>query len=67
MFKWVTGTGFVAGVAGSPATAVCVTCRIWPRRTGVHDDNVTTRFHFVSLPMTLGIGAKASLEAVKVD
>ena len=33
----------------------------------VHDDNVTTRFHFVSFPMTLGIGAKAALEAVKVD
>ncbi len=33
----------------------------------VHDDNVTTRFHFVSFPMTLGVGTKASLEAVKVD
>ncbi len=33
----------------------------------VHDDNVTTRFHFVSFPITLGIGAKAGLEAVKVD
>ena len=33
----------------------------------VHDDNVTTRFHFVSFPMTLGVGAKAALEAVKVD
>ncbi|MFQ5765021.1 MAG: ethylbenzene dehydrogenase-related protein [Rhodospirillales bacterium] len=33
----------------------------------VHDDNVTTRHHFVSFPMTLGIGAKAALEAVKAD
>jgi len=33
----------------------------------VHDDNVTTRFHFVSFPMTLGISAKADLEAVKVN
>jgi hypothetical protein len=33
----------------------------------VHDDNVTTRFHFVSFPMTLGIGAEADLEAVKVN
>lgn len=33
----------------------------------VHDDNVTTRFHFVSFPMTLGIGANADLEAVKVN
>ncbi len=33
----------------------------------IHDDNVTTRFHFVSFPMTLGIGAKADLVAVKVN
>jgi hypothetical protein len=33
----------------------------------VHDDNVTTRFHFVSFPMTLGIGADADITAVKVD
>jgi hypothetical protein len=31
----------------------------------VHDDNVTTRFHFVSLPITLGIGAPADVEAVR--
>jgi hypothetical protein len=33
----------------------------------VHDDNVTTRFHFVSFPFTLGIGAEADIEAVRVD
>jgi hypothetical protein len=33
----------------------------------VHDDNVTTRFHFVSFPFTLGIGAEADLEAVRAD
>lgn len=33
----------------------------------VHDDNVTTRFHHVSFPLTLGIGAKADIEAIKVD
>ena len=33
----------------------------------VHDDNVTTRFHHVSFPLTLGIGAKADIEAVKTD
>ena len=32
----------------------------------VHDDNVTTRFHHVSFPMTLGIGAKADITAVSV-
>lgn len=34
---------------------------------GVHDDNVTTRFHHVSFPLTLGIGTLADIEAVKVD
>jgi hypothetical protein len=33
----------------------------------VHDDNVTTRFHFVSFPFTLGIGAEADIEAVRAD
>jgi len=30
----------------------------------VHDDNLTTRGHHVSWPMTLGIGTKADIEAV---
>lgn len=33
----------------------------------VHDDNVTTRFHHVSWPHTLGIGVKADIEAVKLE
>lgn len=33
----------------------------------VHDDNVTTRFHHVSFPHSLGIGVKADIQAVKVD
>ncbi len=33
----------------------------------VHDDNVTTRFHHVSFPLTLGIGVNADLTAVKVE
>jgi hypothetical protein len=32
----------------------------------VHDDNVTTRFHHVSFPMTLGIGAKGMITSVAV-
>jgi hypothetical protein len=32
----------------------------------IHDDNVTTRYHHVSFPMSLGIGAKAALEATRV-
>ena len=30
----------------------------------IHDDNVTTRSHFVSFPMTFGIGADADIKAV---
>jgi hypothetical protein len=33
----------------------------------VHDDTVTTRFHFVSFPFTLGIGTEADIAAVRVD
>jgi hypothetical protein len=30
----------------------------------IHDDNVTTRFHHVSFPLTLGIGVNADIKAV---
>jgi len=33
----------------------------------VHDDNITTRGHHVSFPMTVGFGTEADIEAVKVD
>jgi hypothetical protein len=32
----------------------------------VHDDNITTRGHHVSFPATVGIGAKAAMEATKL-
>jgi hypothetical protein len=32
----------------------------------VHDDNITTRGHYVSFARTLGIGADASIRAVKL-
>jgi len=32
----------------------------------VHDDNVTTRGHYVSFVKTLGIGANADIRAVKL-
>jgi len=32
----------------------------------VHDDNITTRGHFVSFVKTLGLGAKADIQAVKL-
>lgn len=33
----------------------------------IHDDNVTTRSHQVSFPMTLGIGVDADIQAVTLD
>lgn len=33
----------------------------------VHDDNITTRGHHVSFPMSVGFGTKADIEAVKVN
>ena len=32
----------------------------------VHDDNITTRGHHVSFPMTVGFGTKASIEATRL-
>ncbi len=32
----------------------------------VHDDNVTSRGHYVSFPTTLGLGAKAAIEATRL-
>ncbi len=36
----------------------------YPISFAIHDDNVTTRFHHVSFPLTLGIGANADIKAV---
>jgi hypothetical protein len=33
----------------------------------VHDDNITTRGHQVSFPVTVGFGAKAAIEATKLQ
>ncbi len=33
----------------------------------VHDDNITTRGHHVSFPISVGFGTKADIEAVKVN
>lgn len=33
----------------------------------VHDDNITTRGHNVSFPLTVGFGVEAAIEAVKID
>ncbi len=34
---------------------------------GIFDDHVTTRRHFVTLPMTLGLGVDADIKAVKIN
>ena len=34
---------------------------------GIHDDNVTTRYHFVSFPLSLGIGVDADIKAVTLN
>ena len=33
----------------------------------VHDDNVTTRFHHVSFPLTLGVGTKGTISSVALE
>jgi hypothetical protein len=33
----------------------------------VHDDNVTTRFHFVSFPVQIGFGAEGDITATRVE
>lgn len=37
--------------------------RVYTIGLAVHDDNVTTRFHHVSWPLTLGLGVKADIMA----
>jgi len=33
----------------------------------VHDDNVTTRFHFVGFPVSIGFGAEGDIQATKLQ
>jgi hypothetical protein len=33
----------------------------------VHDDNMTSRGHHVSFPVTVGFGAKAAIEATRLQ
>jgi hypothetical protein len=39
----------------------------YPISFAVHDDNVTTRFHHVSFPLTLGIGVDAEIKAATLN
>lgn len=38
----------------------------YPIGLAVHDDNVTTRFHYVSFPLTLGVGAEGDIQAQEI-
>jgi hypothetical protein len=40
--------------------------RVYNFGFAVHDDNVTSRAHFVSFPVTVGFGAKATIEATRL-
>ena len=40
--------------------------RVYNFSFAVHDDNITTRGHHVSFPVTVGLGAKAAIEATKL-
>jgi hypothetical protein len=39
---------------------------VYPVGFAVHDDNITTRGHHVSFPVTIGLGVKADKQAVKL-
>ena len=39
---------------------------VYPIGFGIFDDTVSNRRHYVTLPMTLGLGAKGDVTAVKV-
>ncbi len=40
--------------------------KVYTAGFSVHDDNVTTRFHFVSFPVTIGLGVKADIMPTKL-
>jgi hypothetical protein len=39
--------------------------RVYNLGFAVHDDNITSRGHQVSFPVTVGFGAKAAIEATR--
>lgn len=40
--------------------------RAYPIGLAIHEDNTTARWHYVSFPLTLGIGARADISAVEL-
>jgi hypothetical protein len=50
----------------NPDDKALVEGKVYNFAFAVHDDNITTRGHHVSFPITVGFGAKAAIEATKL-
>lgn len=67
---WQDGTWTVAWVRplnlANPDDKALRDGKVYNFAFAVHDDNITTRGHQVSFPVTVGFGAKATIEATRV-
>ena len=67
---WSNGEWTVAWVRplnlSNPDDKPLVEGKIYNFAFAVHDDNITTRGHHVSFPVTVGFGVKADIEAIKL-
>ena len=59
-------TARVRWVSPTTTTRPCKEGGVYNVGFAVHDDNITTRGHHVSFVKTLGFGAKADIQAVKL-
>jgi hypothetical protein len=50
----------------NPDDKALVNGKVYNFSFAVHDDNITTRGHHVSFPVTVGFGAKAAIEATRL-
>jgi hypothetical protein len=67
---WKDGTWTVVWVRPlkltNPDDKALIEGKVYNFSFAVHDDNITTRGHHVSFPVTVGFGAKADIEATKL-
>jgi ethylbenzene dehydrogenase len=67
---WSNGTWTVVWVRplklANPDDKALVEGKAYNFAFAVHDDNITTRGHHVSFPVTVGFGAKATIEATRL-
>ena len=67
---WRNGTWTVTWVRplklANPDDKALVEGKAYNFSFAVHDDNITTRGHHVSFPVTVGFGAKAAIEATRL-